>query len=221
MTGQHIQLTTLEAEARALGLDIQRHEEQGQPLARRAFELYARYEAARARLDNVIRPGFKNWFSALTGVPEGSVFYYVELGAALAARLDQPEEIPSATPDRREESAPPAEGSEPPSTRPPSARDLRAAGSALLSGAPKSEVRKALQQGRVQDYAAARRGEGLVSVRLALPAKEIWDEQTRRWCTLTGLPQVEAQALMVTATQYMNDYDIKALARAGEVRADE
>ena len=181
----------LESEALALGLDLQRHERQAHPLALRAFELRSRYEVAR-QLDNVIRPGFKNWFATLTGVPEGSVYYYVELGAALAAKVAE-------------------EGH--------SARDLRAAGAALLDGAPKSEVREALARGHVQDYAAARRGAGLVNIRLALPAKTIWDEQTSRWRALTGLPELEAQVLMVAATKYMTDEDIQALARAGEIES--
>lgn len=198
------QALSLDEQARALGQRIRAHETSGHPIAREAHRLYIAYEA---QPDNAIRPSFKAWFHTLTGVPEGSVWYYVQVGTALAAHLAEPAPTP--------ETSDPAPAPTPPPA--PSARDLRAAGSALMAGAPVGEVREAMQAGTVQDYANAQHGRGTVSIRLALPAKQVWDEETSRWTRITRLPALEAQALMVTSLQYVSEPDILAIARAGEI----
>lgn len=206
------QALTLEEQARQLAVRIKAHEEGGHPIAREAHRLYVAYEARRAA-DNGIQ-GFKNWFAHLTGVPEGSVWYHVQVGTALAANLDEPA-LPAAAAETA--SAPPAT----PSPLSPAARDLRAAGSALMAGAPVGEVKAAVQKGIIRDFAQAQQNGGTVSIRLALPAKQVWDEQSRRWMHLTKLPFLEAQSLMVTALQYVTDDDVHAIARAGEIAAQE
>ena len=213
MTAGIIPARTLEEQARALGQRIRQHEESGHHLAREAHTLYLDYEARRLT-DNAI-PGFKGWFAALTGVPEGSVWYYVQVGTALAAHLVEPEPTPPAVQGQPTSALPAAPAAL------PSARDLRAAGSALMAGAPAGEVKQALHSGRVQDYASAQQSGGTVSIRLALPAKVVWDEETGRWGRITKLPMLEAQALMVTSLQYVSESDILAIARAGELTGQE
>jgi hypothetical protein len=206
---------TLEAQAQDLGARIRTYEEAGHPIARATYQLYLAYEARRVT-DNGIQ-GFKNWFSQLTGVPEGSVWYHVQVGTALAAHLTEPEPAADSGPDDATPDTPLASPVPAGPVAAPTARDLRAAGSALLAGAPVSEVKQAVRSGTIRDYASAQQSGGTVSIRLALPAKTVWDEQTRRWMGLTKLPFLEAQVLMVTAIQYVNDDDVRAIARAGEI----
>ena len=207
-----LQVLTPEQRAAELADRIRKHEEQAHPIARDVYALYLAHEARRVG-DNAIPP-FKPWLTSF-GVPEGSVGYYLDVGAALVAGLG--ESVAPAAPEGEAAGTAVPERPAAPAPTPVAARDLRAAGSAIRSGAPLSEVRSAIQQGTVRDYASAHHNGGTVSIRLALPAKEVWDEQTRRWQHLTKLPALETQALMVTSLQYVNDEDVKAIARAGEI----
>ena len=169
---------------------IERHEGDARQIGREVYALSLAHAHERQKDTHI--PMFKPWL-VTCGVPAGSVSYYLNIGHALAelGALDD--------------------------HAPLTATDLRAAGSAIRAGAPIADVRHAAQQDTVRDYADAHHHAGTVGIRLALPAKGVWDAQTTRWQALTDLPKLETQALMVTALQFVTDDDVLTIARSGEL----
>ncbi len=125
-------LTALEQRADSLAAKIMGHERAGNLIAEEAWALSRAFQADPA---STSASSFTSWFSARTGVPTGSVDWYVRQGQALSAGVTAPTK-----------------------------RDLHSAGELVNAGVPPQQVQATVDAGEVRYAAQAQRNAGTVQV---------------------------------------------------------
>jgi len=129
-------LTAFEQRSDALSAKIKLHESSGDLIVQEAWALSRMFQSEAV---STSASSFTEWFSARSGIPAGSVDWYVRQGQALQAGITAP-------------------------TR----RALHTAGRMVNNGMPAEQVQAAVDAGEIQHVAQAQRNTGMVQLPVPL-----------------------------------------------------